>query len=113
MTVDVITRKFTQGLLTAYNLDQLFRVDADDEMTLLSAWNSSEFLDMCGFTVGARYLDDAQVYLFSLTTSRSLTDRMVSLQTPPWLQLLGGGATCQDSPRTVAAAHPPEGLSGP
>lgn len=97
--VEIITRRFLQGLLTAHARNQPFRAEADDEMTLLCAWQASEFLDACGFTVGVWYHDDAKVYTFTTTTAHTLAAHRANLLPPPWLRIPDASATSPDSPR--------------
>lgn len=112
-TVEVVTRRFLQGLLTAHAKNQMFKVDADDEMTLLAAWNACEFIDACGFTVGAWYMEDAKVYLFTTTTSHTLGCQAAGHLARPWDRLPGAAATCPPQPQTEGRHTPALGLAGP
>lgn len=97
--VEIITRRFLQGLLTAHARNQPFRAEADDEMTLLCAWQASEFLDSCGFTVGVWYHDEAKVYTFTTMTPHTLESHRANLLPPPWLRIPDASATSPDSHR--------------
>lgn len=92
--VEVVTRNFLAGLLTAHARNQPFKVDADDEMTLLAAWNACEFIDSCGFTVGVWHMADAKVYLFTTMTSQTQGSQAAGHSEPPWARVPGASATC-------------------